>query len=110
MTEEFTFGGDIAWRPAAALVQDSRIHRFMTRHDIPTYDALLQRSTADIAWFWEAVLAELGIEFYQPYRQIVDLSRGLGAGASTRRARSAGGRRRRHRGGHRRRGGGDVAV
>ncbi len=76
MSEEFTFGGDVAWRPAPALIRDSRIHHFMTRHDIPTYDALLQRSTADIAWFWEAVLAELGIEFYQPYRQIVDLSRG----------------------------------
>ncbi len=76
MTEEFTFGGEIVWRPTPDIVQNSRLHDFMTRHAIPTYEALRQRSTADIAWFWEAVLAELGIEFYQPYHPIVDLSRG----------------------------------
>ena len=37
----------------------------------------MQRSTADIAWFWDAVLQELDIRFYSPYAQIVDLSRGL---------------------------------
>lgn len=76
MTEEFTFGGDIVWRPSPDLVQESRIYQFMARQTIPTFEALQQRSTDDIAWFWEAVLAELEIEFYQPYQQIVDLSRG----------------------------------
>ncbi|NPA31674.1 MAG: AMP-binding protein, partial [Chloroflexi bacterium] len=48
----------------------------MRRHNIPDYDTLMQRSTDDIAWFTEAVLDYLGIEFYEPYTQIVDLSRG----------------------------------
>ncbi len=76
MTEEFTFGGDVVWRPTPDMVQNSRLHDFMAHHAIPNYDALLERSVGDIAWFWEAVLAELGIEFYQPYHPIVDLSRG----------------------------------
>ncbi len=76
MTEEFTFGGDVVWRPTPAWVRESRIQQFMTRHNLPSYDALQQRSTEDIAWFWEAILSELDIEFYEPYRQIIDLSRG----------------------------------
>ncbi|MGB2896178.1 MAG: AMP-binding protein [Anaerolineales bacterium] len=37
----------------------------------------MQRSTTDIAWFWEAVFEDLGIEFYEPYTQVVDLSGGI---------------------------------
>lgn len=37
----------------------------------------MERSTTDIAWFWDAVMEDLGIEFYEPYTQIVDLSRGI---------------------------------
>ena len=37
----------------------------------------MQRSTDDIAWFWDAVLRELEIRFYRPYSQVVDLSRGM---------------------------------
>ena len=33
-------------------------------------------ANADIAWFWDAVLLDLGIEFYRPYSQVVDLSDG----------------------------------
>ena len=34
------------------------------------------RATADIGWFWDAVLKFLRIEFYQPYEQVVDLAQG----------------------------------
>jgi acetyl-CoA synthetase len=40
-------------------------------------DDLMARSTRDIAWFWDAVFEDLGIEFYEPYTQVVDLSRGI---------------------------------
>jgi acetyl-CoA synthetase len=42
-----------------------------------TIEELIRRSTANIDWFWEAVFQDLGIEFYEPYRQVVDLSRGV---------------------------------
>lgn len=37
----------------------------------------MKRSTTDIAWFWEAVFEDLGIEFYEPYTQVIDLSEGI---------------------------------
>ena len=41
------------------------------------YDALLRRSVDDPQWFWSAVLDDLAIEFYEPYRQVLDTSRGI---------------------------------
>ena len=49
----------------------------MDRHGLATFEDLMARSTTDIAWFWEAVFENLDIEFYEPYTQIVDLSRGI---------------------------------
>src|SRR5437867_1516557 len=36
----------------------------------------MRRSTRNITWFWDTVLRGLGIEFYKPYSQVVDLSDG----------------------------------
>src|SRR6266487_2288643 len=36
----------------------------------------MQRSTTDIAWFWDTILRDLDIQFYKPYSQVVDLSKG----------------------------------
>ena len=48
----------------------------MNQHGLGSYDELMRRSTTDIAWFWEAVLRELDIQFYKPYSRVVDLSEG----------------------------------
>jgi acetyl-CoA synthetase len=75
--EQFPFNQPVVWRPSEEYVRRSRLKRFMDRHGLDTFDALLERSTADIAWFWEAVFDDLGIEFYEPYTQVVDLSQGI---------------------------------
>jgi acetyl-CoA synthetase len=49
----------------------------MDAHGIASLDELQRRSTDDIAWFWNAVLRDLGIQFHEPYSEIVDLSRGI---------------------------------
>jgi acetyl-CoA synthetase len=74
---EFQFGGDIVWRPSAELIAQSRLKQFMDRHGIGTLAELQRRSTENIEWFWDAVMRELDLEFYQPYERIVDLSRGI---------------------------------
>src|SRR5262249_16334499 len=51
--------------------------RFMARYGIGHYEELVARSIADIRWFWEACLNDLGVEWYQPYTQVLDDSRGL---------------------------------
>ena len=72
----FEFGGEIAWRPSREYIEHSRLKAFMTRHGIPTLDGLHRRSVDDPEWFWRAVLDDLGIEFYEPYERILDVSRG----------------------------------
>ena len=74
--DSFEFGGEIAWHPTPEYRDRSRLRRFISRHDLADYDALLRRSIADPEWFWPAVLDDLGIEFYEPYTRILDLSRG----------------------------------
>ena len=48
----------------------------MDAHGLASYEALLARSIAEPRWFWPAVLDAIGIEFYQPYEQILDLTQG----------------------------------
>ena len=73
----FQFGGDIVWRPSADVVARSRLREFMDRYGIGGLEELQRRSTEDVEWFWGAVLEALGIEFYQPYDQILDASKGI---------------------------------
>ncbi len=75
--DTFPFGQSIVWRPNPTWIQESNLQRFMQRHNIRTYDELYRKSIEDIEWFWNAALEDLGIEFYQPYQSIVDLSEGI---------------------------------
>ena len=77
MSDEFAFGGEIAWRPTADHIEQSQVVAFMRRHGIDDYDTLLQRSVREPEWFWTAVLDHLGIEFGVPYTQVLDTSRGI---------------------------------
>jgi acetyl-CoA synthetase len=74
---QFPFNQPIVWQPSEEYLRRSRLKRFMDRHGLATFDELMTRSTSDIAWFWEATFEDLGIEFYEPYIQVVDLSRGI---------------------------------
>jgi acetyl-CoA synthetase len=73
----FPFDQQIVWQPNPKWIQESNLQAFMNAHGISNYDELYQKSIDDIAWFWDAVMKDLQIEFYQPYRQIVDLSDGI---------------------------------
>ena len=68
--------GEIVWRPTPAYIDNSRVKAFMDAHGISSYEQLLARSVAQPEWFWPAVLDAIGIEFYEPYQQIADLSTG----------------------------------
>jgi len=74
---EISFGGEFVWWPDPAVVEQTNLMQFMRRHGITTLDGLIPHSLEDVATFWEAVLADLDIQFYEPYRQIADFSRGI---------------------------------
>lgn len=65
------------WQPDAEQVEKANITRFMKKHDIGDYQALLQRSTQDIAWFWKACLQDLEIRWQKSYTKIFDNSEGI---------------------------------
>src|SRR5690349_16283117 len=67
----------IAWRPSEEYLTRSRLRAFMERHGIATLDALVSRSTDDLDWFWRAVSDDLELEWYRPFEQVVDTSRGI---------------------------------
>lgn len=73
----FPFGQEIAWRPNPKWIATSNLQRFMDRHSIGGYEELHARACADVAWFWDAAIADLGIEFYEPYTQVLDLRDGI---------------------------------
>jgi acetyl-CoA synthetase len=66
-----------AWTPTQAHLERSRLRRFMLANGIATLDALRRRAVDDPTWFWDAVVRDLDLEFFKPYEQVVDLSRGL---------------------------------
>ncbi len=77
MTEQFTFGGEIIWRPTSDHIEQANLTAFMRLHGIRDFDELMQKSTSDVAWFTDAVLKFLDIQFYEPYSKVVDLSEGI---------------------------------
>jgi acetyl-CoA synthetase len=77
MTDQFTFGGDIVWRPTPAHIEHANLTAFMRTYGIKDFGELMQKSTSDVAWFTDAVLKFLDIQFYEPYTKVVDLTNGI---------------------------------
>jgi acetyl-CoA synthetase len=67
---------DFAWKPSSDYVENANVTRLMRKHEIGDFVALVQRSQSDIEWFWDAVVADLGIDFFEPYSKVLDDSRG----------------------------------
>src|SRR5438445_666845 len=68
---------DFAWTPTAEYVERANLTRFMRRHGIDSYPELIKRSQDDMEWFWGAVVEDLGIEFFHPYRAVVETPQGI---------------------------------
>jgi acetyl-CoA synthetase len=67
----------IVWHPEPSLAAESRLWKFMQRHQIADYATLVARAAHDPAWFWDAVVVDLDLQFYTPYRQVMETSRGV---------------------------------
>jgi acetyl-CoA synthetase len=67
----------VAWRPTAEYVERANVTRLMRAHGIEDIGELRRRSVEDIAWYWDAVVKDLGLEFSTPYDAVLDTSRGV---------------------------------
>ncbi|MEX1248104.1 MAG: AMP-binding protein [Anaerolineales bacterium] len=72
-----TSASSIVWTPNKDYIENARLTKFMRAYGIGSFDDLMARSTSDVAWFTEAVLKFLDIQFYEPYSKVVDLSNGI---------------------------------
>src|SRR5690606_40071933 len=53
-----------------------RIARFLAACGVDSLEARQARAAADPAWFWGEAVKDIGIEWYEPPKQILDLSGG----------------------------------
>jgi acetyl-CoA synthetase len=66
----------VVWRPDEATLERANVVRLMRRHGFDDYRALVERSIAEPEWFWPAAVEDMGIEFSEPWREVLDASRG----------------------------------
>ena len=68
----FPFGQPIVWTPDPQGIAESNLAGFMQRQGVLSYKALLERARTDVAWFWDAVIRDLGLQFYAPYQSVLE--------------------------------------
>ena len=67
----------VIWRPTEDFLQNSNVARFMRKHGLKSYQDLLAWSVADVPRFWRLILEDMGVEWYRPYDEVLDMSRGF---------------------------------
>ncbi|HYI45424.1 MAG TPA: AMP-binding protein [Actinomycetota bacterium] len=65
------------WEPSSDYIEKANVTRLMRKHGIEDFFELVQRSQDDIEWFWQAAIEDVGIDFFEPYSQLVDTSEGI---------------------------------
>lgn len=77
MSDSFDFGGEIVWRPTSEEVESANLTAFLRQHHLQSFEELMEKSTRETAWFTEAVLRFLDIQFSTPYETVMDLRDGI---------------------------------
>jgi acetyl-CoA synthetase len=68
--------GKFLWEPSEETLALANVVRLMRTHGFEDYWELQRRSQDDPDWFWSAAVEDMGLEFSQPWTDVVDLSRG----------------------------------
>jgi acetyl-CoA synthetase len=67
---------DFIWSPTRADVESANLTRLAGRVGVEGYEALHRVSIEEPERFWPALIEDLGLEFSEPWEQVVDTSRG----------------------------------
>jgi acetyl-CoA synthetase len=65
------------WEPSREFIERTNVYRFMQRLGIATYPDFIRYSQAHLEAFWDEMVRELGIEWFEPYAHVLDASRGV---------------------------------
>src|SRR5690349_353378 len=66
----------MVWQPSPEFIESTNVWRFMQRLGFSEREAFLRFSREEPERFWDELMRELGVEWFEPYRQVMDLSRG----------------------------------
>jgi acetyl-CoA synthetase len=66
----------VIWTPSAEVVERANVTRLMRRHGVDDYWELVRRSQEEPEWFWAAAVEDMGLEFAEPWTEVLDVSRG----------------------------------
>src|ERR1700722_18553692 len=64
------------WEPSLDFIRQTNVWRFMQRLGFQDRNAFLQFSRAEPERFWDEMMREMGVEWFEPYKQPLDASRG----------------------------------
>jgi acetyl-CoA synthetase len=66
-----------AWEPTPERIAEANVTRLIKAAGAGTIDELRWMSVADVDWFWDLVVRDLGLPFDAPYTAVRDSSRGI---------------------------------
>jgi acetyl-CoA synthetase len=64
------------WQPSREFIENTNVWRFMARLGYGDPVAFRRFSAENPERFWDEMMREMGVEWFEPYRQVLDASRG----------------------------------
>ena len=68
--------GRMLWEPTREAIERTNVWRFMQRLGFDDRETFLRFSRDEPERFWDEIMREMRVEWFQPYRHVLDLSRG----------------------------------
>lgn len=69
--------GKAVWQAGEEEMENTRLARWMADLGFTDYDAFYRKSVEDITWLWDEAVKDMDIHWFTPYKQVLDLSRGI---------------------------------
>jgi acetyl-CoA synthetase len=67
---------EVIWTPSDDVVERANVTRLMRRLGVTDYSELQRRSHEEPDWFWPAAIEDMGLEFAEPWDQVLNVTRG----------------------------------
>jgi acetyl-CoA synthetase len=64
------------WQPSREFIENTNVWRFMARLGYSDAAAFRRFAAENPERFWDEMMREMGVEWFEPYRQVLDASRG----------------------------------
>jgi hypothetical protein len=67
----------LIWEPSRECIESTNVYPFMQRLGFADYRDFIRYSQDRLEELWDKMVRELGIDWFQPYQQVLDASRGV---------------------------------